>query len=208
MTTLIGRTPLTRRALLSAGATLTVLTALTGCSSTSTTPEPAATSSATQTESAEQAEARRQTQAAATKAREEAAAAEAAKRQAAEAAKKDPATYEQLTERDFALIAKNPDAAIGRKVVVYGRVTQFDSATGTTQFLARTAPLVPDSVYDYDQNTLVVGDTAALIRDVVKGDLVTMHAEVLGSYTYDTQAGGSTTVPKLSVNIVEVTGSA
>ncbi|MGW6695335.1 DUF2510 domain-containing protein [Rhodococcus sp. NPDC054953] len=196
-----------RRTLLTAAAAATALAALTGCSAPQDSPD-AAPAATTPTETPEQAEARRQADAAATRARQEAAAAEAARRQAEEAAKKDPASYEQLTDRDFALIAKDPAAAVGRKVVVYGRVTQFDSATGTTQFLARTAPSVPDRVYDYDQNTFVVGDTAALIRDVVEDDLVTMHAEVLGSFTYDTQAGGSTTVPKLQVNLIEVTGSA
>lgn len=198
----------TRRVLASAGAAIAVLAAVTGCSGTETPPEAAAPTSATPTETPEQAQARKDAAAAAAKSRQEAAAAETAKRQAEEAAKKDPATYEQLTERDFALIAKNPGAAVGRKVVVYGRVTQFDSATGTAQFLARTAPFVPDSVYDYDQNTMVVGDTAALIANVVEDDLVTMHAEVLGSFSYDTQAGGNTTVPKLQVNIIEVTGTA
>ena len=198
----------TRRVLASAAAAIAVLAAVTGCSGTETPPEAAASTSAIPTETPEQAQARKDAAAAAARARQEAAAAEAARRQAEEAAKKDPATYEQLTDRDFALIAKNPGAAIGRKVVVYGRVTQFDAATGTTQFLARTAPSVPDSVYDYDQNTMVIGDTAALIQNVVEDDLVTMHAEVLGSFSYDTQAGGNTTVPKLQVNIIEVTGTA
>ncbi|TJZ76990.1 DUF2510 domain-containing protein [Rhodococcus oryzae] len=190
-------------------ATIAVAIALTGCGTpTSEGAASAATSTtaARQTVSPQEAEAKRQADAAA-KARQEAAAAEAARVQALEAAKKDPATYEQLSERDFALIAKNPGSATGRKVVVYGRVTQFDAATGTTQFLARTAPIAGDK-YDYDQNTFVVGDTAALIANVVEDDLVTMYTEVLGSYTYDTQAGGSTTVPKLQVNIIEVTGSA
>ncbi|WP_305091856.1 DUF2510 domain-containing protein [Prescottella sp. R16] len=197
------------RTALAIGTAVTALSVLTACANSGAADTAAApTTSAAPTESPEQAEARRQADAAAAKARQEAAAAEAAKRQAEEAAKKDPATYEQLSTRDFALIAKNPAAAVGRKVVVYGRVTQFDSATGTSQFLARTAPSVPDSVYDYDQNTLIVGDTTALVENVVENDLVTMHAEVLGSFTYDTQAGGSTTVPKLQVNIIEVTGSA
>lgn len=199
----------TTRALIALGAAATALTILSGCSSSAPADTTAtATTAPTRTETPEQAAARRAADEAAAKAKQEAAAAEAAKREAAEAAKRDPASYEQLSERDFALIVKNPGAAVGRKVVVYGRVTQFDAATGTSQFLARTSPFVPDSVYDYDQNTLVVGDTSALIQDVVEDDLVTMHAEVLGSFTYDTQAGGSTTVPKLQVNLIEVTGSA
>ncbi|MBP1160240.1 DUF2510 domain-containing protein [Rhodococcus sp. PvR099] len=191
-------------------AAIAVAIALTGCGTPTTEGAASAATSTTEarkTVSPQEAEAKRQADAAAAKARQEAAAAEAARVQALEAAKKDPATYEQLSERDFALIAKNPGSATGRKVVVYGRVTQFDAATGTTQFLARTAPFAGDK-YDYDQNTFVVGDTAALIANVVEDDLVTMYTEVLGSYTYDTQAGGSTTVPKLQVNIIEVTGSA
>ncbi|WP_169649734.1 DUF2510 domain-containing protein [Rhodococcus sp. HNM0569] len=202
----------TRRIVLAAGTALVALATLTGCAAAgeAASDEAAAqsTSPATRTETPQQAEARRQAAAASAKAQQEAAAEAEAKRQAEEAAKRDPATYEQLTERDFALIAKNPNAAVGRKVVVYGRVTQFDAATGLGQFLARTSPFVPDSVYDYDQNTLIVGDSASLIQDVVEGDLVTMHAEVLGSFSYDTQAGGNTTVPKLQVNLIEVTGSA
>lgn len=198
----------TSRTLAAAGV-VAVAVALTGCGSVAENDAARATTTvAAPTESPEQAQARKEADAAAARARQEAAAAEAATRAAAEAAKLDPSTYEQLTDRDFALIAKNPDGAIGRKVVVYGRVTQFDSATGTSQFLARTAPSIPDSAYDYDQNTFVVGDTTALVRDVVEDDLVTMHAEVVGSFTYDTQAGGSTTVPKLRVNLIEVTGSA
>lgn len=191
-------------------AAVAVAVSLTGCATSDTEAKatPSTTTSAQPTETPQQAEARKQAEATAAKARQEAAAAEATRLQAIEAAKKDPASYEQLTDRDFALIAKNPDAATGRKVVVYGRITQFDSATGTTQFLARTAANQPSSKYDYDQNTMVVGDTAALIANVVEDDLVTMHAEVLGSYTYDTQAGGSTTVPKLQVNIIDVTGQA
>ncbi|MDG3012284.1 DUF2510 domain-containing protein [Rhodococcus sp. D2-41] len=202
------RTSTTARVLVAATA-LTIGASLAACSAQSTdeaaagTPTTTTVAAATTTESPAQAEQRRQSEAAAEKARQE----QEARRQAEEAAKQDPSTYEQLSDRDFALITKNPAAAIGRKVIVYGRVTQFDSATGTGRFLARTGASPSDDGYDYDQNTMVVGDTPALIADTVKGDLVTMYAKVLGSFSYDTQAGGNTTVPQLQVNIIERTGS-
>ncbi|MDG3014741.1 DUF2510 domain-containing protein [Speluncibacter jeojiensis] len=201
------RTSTTARLLVAATA-LTIGASLAGCSAQSTDKAAAGTATTTvaaptTTESPAQAEQRRQSEAAAAKARQE----QEARRQAEEAAKQDPATYEQLSDRDFALITKNPAAAIGRKVIVYGRVTQFDSATGTGRFLARTGASPSDDGYDYDQNTMVVGDTPALIADTVKGDLVTMYAKVLGSFSYDTQAGGNTTVPQLQVNIIKRTGS-
>lgn len=144
--------------------------------------------------------------AAATSAQAAAAAAAEAKRQAA-AAKLDPNTYESISDRDFALFAKNPDAYKGRKLTLYGIVTQADAATGGKLFLARTAGSPQDASYDYDQNTIVTAETAALIADVVEDDFVTLHVEVLGSQTYDTQRGGSTTAPKVQVNIITVTGS-
>ncbi|MGG7100872.1 DUF2510 domain-containing protein [Rhodococcus sp. 24CO] len=144
--------------------------------------------------------------AAATSAQAAAAAAAEAKRQA-EAAKFDPNTYESISDRDFALFAKNPDAYKGRKLTLYGIVTQADAATGNTLFLARTAGSPQDASYDYDQNTIVTAETAALVADVVEDDFVTLHVEVLGSQTYDTQRGGSTTAPKVQVNIITVTGS-
>lgn len=135
-----------------------------------------------------------------------AAAAAEAKRQA-EAAKLDPNTYESISDRDFALFAKNPDTYKGRKLTLYGIVTQADAATGNKMFLARTAGSPQDASYSYDQNTIVTAVDPTLIADVVEDDFVTLHVEVLGSQSYDTQRGGNTTAPKVQVNIVTVTGS-
>jgi hypothetical protein len=152
---------------------------------------------------------------AAAKASEEAAAqakADAeAKKKAAEAkrraALKDPKSYAAIKPRDFALLVKSPDKHIGKKYVIYGHVTQFDSATGDDTFRADTAATRQSEWYDYDVNTLVSAEDAALLDDVVQDDLVTMYVEVLGSFSYDTQIGGSTTVPHFQVRIIKVTGS-
>jgi hypothetical protein len=102
-------------------------------------------------------------------------------------------------------MVKNPDSWAGRKIVVYGVVTQFDSATGSTAFRADTGPSPMTDPYDYDHNTFITAHASGMVADVVEEDMVTMFVEVQGAYTYDTQIGGSTTVPALLVNIIEPT---
>ena len=126
---------------------------------------------------------------------------------AAETARMDPATYEVISPREYALLVKNPDAAKGRKIIIYGYVTQFDAATGTYGFRANTAATPGTDWYDYDVNTVVSAPAGQsnILTNVVEDDFVTMHVEVVGSYSYDTQIGGNTTVPQFQVNIINVT---
>ena len=84
-------------------------------------------------------------------------------------------------------------------------VTQFDSATGTTTFRADTGPQPVADPTDFDQNTFVTAHDSRMVANVVEKDMVTMFVQVQGAYTYDTQIGGSTTVPSLLVNIIEPT---
>ncbi|MFV9634448.1 hypothetical protein [Mycobacterium neumannii] len=117
----------------------------------------------------------------------------------------DRSTYESLTAREFALMAKDPHAWAGQKIVVYGVITQFDSATGATSFRADTGPAPVTNAYDYDQNTFVTAHDADMVANFVQKDRVTLYVEVQGAMTYETQIGGSTTVPSLMANIIEST---
>jgi hypothetical protein len=135
----------------------------------------------------------------------EARAREAERRRAERAAQLDRSTYETVGLREFALMVKNPDAWNGRKIIVHGVVTQFDAATGISAFRADTGPAPLSDPYDYDQNTYIVARDPSVLADVVEKDMVTMYVEVEGAYTYDTQIGGSATVPAMSVNIIEMT---
>lgn len=123
----------------------------------------------------------------------------------ADPARLDRSTYDSLTGREFALMAKDPDAWAGRKIVVYGVITQFDAATGATTFRADTAYAPMTNVYDYDQNTLITAHDADMVADFVEKDRVTLYAEVQGATTYETQIGGSMTVPSLTANIIDST---
>lgn len=114
------------------------------------------------------------------------------------------ATYDQLTARRWARIAKDPEARIGEFYVVYGVVTQFDAATGPDMFRADVDGIRHSESYLYPTNTVLSGD-ASKLAEIVTGDSFTANVEVLGTITYDTQIGGSTTVPHLSVDSIKVT---
>jgi hypothetical protein len=119
----------------------------------------------------------------------------------------DPTHYRPISPRDYALLLKDPDSAKGQKLVVYGVVTQFDPATGTSEFRANTGAEPLETRFGYDVNTLVHAPDPAILANVVEKDLVTMYVEVAGSTSYDTQIGGNTTAPLLNVHIIKVTGS-
>ncbi|MEO9328588.1 DUF2510 domain-containing protein [Gordonia aurantiaca] len=116
----------------------------------------------------------------------------------------DKASYKAVTSREWQLVAKNPDAHVGELYVIYGRVAQADSATGTTQMRVYTDGQQVES-YNFDINTIVRAGQASF-AEVVEGDLVAMWVEVEGSETYETTMGGEITAPAVEANIVEVYG--
>jgi hypothetical protein len=120
-----------------------------------------------------------------------------------------PIRYQALTARKWQLIAKNPDAFTGRHIIVYGEITQFDAATGTTAFRADAGGVklkVEFGFVNYPTNTLFEG-TENQLRNFVENDLFRAKVTVLGSYSYDTQIGGNTTVPDLSIDSIRRIGS-
>lgn len=121
-------------------------------------------------------------------------------------AKKD---YKTLSSRAFKLMAKDPDSYIGKTYVIYGEITQFDSATGTDTFRADTGPKklrISYGYVNYGQNSMLNG-TESKLKKLVEGDCFKAKVTVLGSYSYDTQAGGNTTVPLFQVDSISVYGS-
>jgi hypothetical protein len=114
-----------------------------------------------------------------------------------------PPSYKTLSARQWKLIAKNPDAHLGEHYVVYGRVTQFDAATGTDTFRADVAHRRMPDEYDYETNTMLSGSESDL-ADLVQDDIFRANVSVLGSFSYDTQIGGETTVPLLLVDSIKV----
>ena len=116
-----------------------------------------------------------------------------------------------ITAREWQIIARDPDSAAGDRIIVYGQVTQFDAATGTENFRANVGgveePLEDGFTYaDYDTNTVLSGEASDL-KAVVNGDTFRAEVTVVGSMDYDTQIGGSTTVPWLLVDKITVLDS-
>lgn len=116
----------------------------------------------------------------------------------------DPATYQAISPRDFAVLAKDPDSARGSKIIIYGSVMQSDVATGSRYFRA-TVMGKPHADRVYQINSMITANDPSVIRNVVEGDQVTMYVEVGGTFTYNTQLGAETTVPLFRANIIDVT---
>jgi flagellar biosynthesis GTPase FlhF len=206
-------------------AALSAALLLTGCGSTETS-EPEAAAAAVETESAEE-KAAREAAEAEKKAVEEAEAKAEAERQAAEekaakekAAKEKKAAAEkakrekaaakakinnatEVSARQLSKINKNPDNFTGDVLVVYGKITQFDAATGQCIFRADISNTVMAYEWDYEYNSMFTsGDGLSdcpKLDDVVQDDIVKMTVTSEGSFSYDTQIGGNTTVPMFKV---------
>jgi Tfp pilus assembly protein PilN len=132
---------------------------------------------------------------------------EEAERQAEEeAAQMDPATYESPSERDWALVERDPDSHTGEKYMLYGYVTQADAATGNFTIRVETSPTQKYRWYDYDVNTVVFAGDEDVFSNVVQGDHVKMLVEVNGALTYDTVIGGSLTAVSVTAYDMKVLG--
>lgn len=116
---------------------------------------------------------------------------------------KPPEPHRAVDARDWLLIAKAPDSHIGERIVIHGHVTQFDSATGTSAFRASVDGIRHKQTYQYVTNTLLRGSTDQL-KNVVTNDQFKAEVTVGGSFSYDTQIGGNTTVPVLQIDSITV----
>lgn len=111
----------------------------------------------------------------------------------------DPAI--PISQRQWQLIAKDPDAHRGERIVVYGEVTQLDAATG--QGAMRASVHGEPEAENSGTNTYVVADRAVL-SGLVEGDTFRADATVVGAQSYDTQIGGTTTAPELEVTALRL----
>jgi hypothetical protein len=117
-----------------------------------------------------------------------------------------PVSYAKLTSRAWAKVVKSPDSYIGKGYQVWGCISQFDAATGTDSFRAEASYKNQEYWYSDSENAYFTGN-ATTLSDFVQGDIVFMKVISLGSLTYDTQIGGSTTVPLFEVERIIRKGS-
>jgi|GEM_PF-1296838 len=113
----------------------------------------------------------------------------------------DPTSYKEISSRDLEVILKDVRANSGQRIVLYGSISQFDSATGPGRFLASvgTSSL---GVGNFE-SAHMVGDPATL-QPFVKGDDVKIYVIVDGEFSYTSAADIKFTVPQFQVGIIEL----
>lgn len=109
-----------------------------------------------------------------------------------------PKSYATLSKRNWQKLVKSPDSYIGKGYKLWACITQFDAATGDAEFLAQ-ASYRRETYWALNGDNAAFVGVAATLADYVEGDVVTMSVMSLGSFSYDTQAGGNTTVPSFQV---------
>lgn len=117
-----------------------------------------------------------------------------------------PITYAKLTSRSWALVVKSPDKYLGRGYYIWGCISQFDAATGDDTFRAEAWYQKTAYWYLDGDNALFTGD-ADRLSNFVQDDVVYMKVVSLGSFSYDTQIGGNTTVPLFQIISISRKGS-
>ena len=113
----------------------------------------------------------------------------------------DPATYEELSKRDLDLIMKDIYSENGRRIVLYGSIRQFDSATGTGRFLADIGTSAIG--VGNNESAHLIGDPVTL-KPFVAGDEVKMFVLVDGEYSYTSTADFKLTVPQFQIRMIEM----
>ena len=120
----------------------------------------------------------------------------------------DLSDYEEIDERTLDQIVKAPDDHIARQVVLYGRITQLDAATGKCFVRISVSHAAQDDWYDYEHNSVgFAGDGESdcpVLAPFVADDEVKLWVTIGGSLSDDTQIGGSATVPAYLIHEMEL----
>lgn len=107
----------------------------------------------------------------------------------------DLESLSEISERDLAIIARDPDAHTGENYIVYGHVTQFDPFTGRCGLRMNSSEAPQAAWYDYEHNTILVsGDFESEcpeFDEVLQDDEIKVWVTIGGAYDYKTTLGGS-----------------
>ena len=120
--------------------------------------------------------------------------------------KPTPIAYKKLTARSWKLLVKAPDKFEGKAYQLWACIWQFDAATGEESFLGN-ASYKKLTYWNLDGESSSFSGDADRLSNFVEGDVVVMNVISTGSYSYDTQAGGNTTVPSFDVKKITRKGS-
>lgn len=128
-------------------------------------------------------------------------------RSEAEAEPFDPEDFVTVDAAQWESIVQHPDRAGGRAVVVFAEVMRFDSSTGPDRFLAVAGVDQPGDSFELQSSSVFIGEES-LLEGVETDDVLKIHAVVTGSLELETQLGGVSKVPALTIAQVEDVGFA
>lgn len=115
--------------------------------------------------------------------------------------------YKELAERDLAVLMKDPVAHKDERIVLYARVTQFDSATGGCTFRANAAHARMNSSWDYNHNVVFTSGSGGIPCDRLKGyvenDEIKVLARVSGLFNYKTVIGAEMSAPQFRIDQID-----
>lgn len=116
--------------------------------------------------------------------------------------KPKPVPYKTLSKRAWQRLVKAPDRYSGKRYRIWACITQFDAATGEDSFLGQASYKKQPYWYSDGDNAIFTGN-ANRLDSFVEDDIVWMQVESLGSFSYETQIGGNTTVPLFEVKAIK-----
>lgn len=125
----------------------------------------------------------------------------------AESPAPDPKDFVKVDATQWKSIVTHPARAEGSEVVVFAEVAQFDSGTGSDRFLAVAGIDQPGRSGELRSHAVFVGEEPTL-RGVEAGDVLKVHAVVTDAMELETDLGGVSTVPVLTVARIKDVGLA
>lgn len=118
--------------------------------------------------------------------------------------------YETVTASEWQAIAEEPDSHVGEALVLYGYVTEVDSAITGEGFLHVDTDAVrhrgTGGYLNYQVNAVLTAGTADL-ADLVEGDIFKLKGLITGSRANASNGEGDLTAPLVTVNSLTVLGS-
>lgn len=117
----------------------------------------------------------------------------------------DPQDFDAVDATRWRSIVENPQRATGRAVVVFAEVARFDSSTGPDRFLAVAGVDQPGTTFELQSTSVFIADEAQL-AGVETGDVLKIHAVVVDSMEYETELGGVSMIPALTIAQLEDVG--
>jgi hypothetical protein len=97
-------------------------------------------------------------------------------------------------------LSKDPAALAGTPVTYEGQVFQYDSSTGTSNFIVS----VTNDGYGFWTDNIWVDVDPSIAQNVCKDTIIRFWGDVVGPYTYTTTLNGQLTIPEIKIRYIDV----